>query len=66
MCKYIIGIPKEIKSNETRVAIIPTDIIKIKTLFNNIKIYLQKGAGLKSSYTDNDYINVGVEICETI
>lgn len=66
MCKYIIGIPKEIKSNETRVAIIPTDIIKIKTLFNNIKIYLQKGAGLKSSYTDNDYINAGVEICETI
>lgn len=57
---YIIGIPKEIKDNETRVSLIPDDIKKL----NNCTIYVEKNAGLNSNYTDNDYKNVGAIICD--
>ena len=59
---FNIGIPKEIKNNENRVSIIPTDILKLIDKCDNI--YIETNAGLNSNYTDEDYINVGAIICK--
>ena len=37
---YTIGIPKEIKSNELRVSLIPSDIKKLTDL--NIQVFIEK------------------------
>ena len=58
----IIGIPKEIKDNENRVAIIPGSVSQ---LAKNNTVYVQKGAGLGSGFTDADYEEAGAEILET-
>ncbi|MCF8012271.1 MAG: alanine dehydrogenase [Clostridiales bacterium] len=56
----IIGVPKEIKNNENRVAITPAGV---KTLvLNNHKIVIEKSAGQGSGITDEQYINAGAEM----
>ena len=60
----IVGIPKEIKLNEERVSIIPDDVNKITK--NGIQVYVQTNAGINASFTDNEYINAGAIICDTI
>lgn len=60
----IIGIPKEIKSNENRVAITPSgvhDLVK-----NSHKVLIQKSAGINSGFTDEEYIEQGAKIVLTI
>jgi alanine dehydrogenase len=59
----IIGIPKEVKANETRVALIPDDVLEIVN--SNIIVYIETNAGKDSGYTDQDYINAGAIICNT-
>jgi alanine dehydrogenase len=61
---YIIGIPKEIKSNEGRVSLIPKDVEKL--INQGCEVYFQKGAGYLSSYLDIDYTSKGAKICNTI
>jgi len=60
---YIIGIPKEIKTNEFRVSLIPDDVKKIVEL--NIPVFIEKNAGISALFTDEEYINSGAIICET-
>lgn len=60
---YIIGIPKEIKTNEFRVSIIPDDVKKIVNL--NIPVFIEKNAGIGALFTDEEYLNAGAIICET-
>jgi alanine dehydrogenase len=61
---YIIGIPKEIKSNEGRVSLIPKDVEKL--ISKGHDVYFQKGAGYQASYLDIDYISKGAKMCDTI
>lgn len=61
--KYTIGIPKEIKTNETRVSIIPSDVKKLTDL--NIKVFIEKNAGICALFSDNDYLEAGAIICNT-
>lgn len=61
---FIIGVPKELKNNETRISLIPEDVLKLTK--ENIKVYVQSGAGLKASYFDVDYLDSGAIICNTI
>jgi alanine dehydrogenase len=61
---YIIGIPKEVKSNEGRVSLIPKDVEKL--VAKGCIVYYQKGAGYEASYLDIDYISKGAKICDTI
>lgn len=58
----IIGIPKEIKDQENRVAIIPGSVSE---LAKNNRVIIEKGAGLGSGITDQDYIDAGAEILDT-
>lgn len=52
-----IGIPKEIKANENRVAITPAGV---KNLVNNgHQVFVEKGAGLGSMICDDEYMAAG-------
>lgn len=56
----ILGIPKEILENETRVAVIPATVKQYISAGFDVKI--ESGAGLKSLITDNDFKEAGAEI----
>lgn len=58
-----IGIPKETKNNENRVAMTPAGVVSL-THFNH-EVYIETGAGLGSSFTDQDYIDAGATIVQT-
>ena len=59
---FVIGIPKEIKANEFRVSLIPNDVKKLVDM--GFKVYVEKNAGIGAIFTNEDYLNVGAEICE--
>lgn len=61
----IIGIPKEIKNNENRVAVTPAGVSELLARGNHT-IYVQASAGEGSGFTDKEYQNVGAEILPTI
>lgn len=52
-----IGVPKEIKNNENRVAITPAGVMNLVNAGH--KVYIQTGAGVGSGFTDFDYMNAG-------
>lgn len=58
-----IGVPKEIKNNENRVAMTPPGALSL--IANGHEVYIETGAGLGSSFTDNDYLLVGAHIVDT-
>jgi len=60
----IIGVPKEIKPSENRVAVTPAGVAEFRKAGHDI--YVQKSAGEGSGFTDQDYINVGAKILATI
>ena len=60
---FIVGIPKELKANETRISLIPQDVAKLVN--NGNKVYVQSNAGIAAEHTDNDYMSVGAEICNS-
>lgn len=60
----IIGVPKEIKNNENRVAVTPAgvkDLIK-----HGHTVYVQATAGNGSGFSDNDYMAAGAKMLATI
>ncbi len=59
----LIGVPKEIKANENRVALLPVGAsILIK---NGHKVIVETNAGAGSGFSDEDYKKVGAEIAST-
>ncbi|EWH22681.1 alanine dehydrogenase [Bacillus haynesii] len=56
----IIGIPKEIKNNENRVAITPAGVVALKK--SGHQVFIEQGAGLGSGFEDVDYKAAGAEI----
>lgn len=56
----IIGIPKEIKNNENRVAITPAGVTQF--IASGHQVLIEKGAGVGSGYIDEDYIQAGAKI----
>lgn len=59
----VFGIPKELKAGENRVALTP-DSIKILTEAHH-QVYVEKGAGALSGFTDEMYIEAGAKILDT-
>tara|TARA_B100000475_G_scaffold69437_1_gene49809 strand:+ start:844 stop:1956 length:1113 start_codon:yes stop_codon:yes gene_type:complete len=55
-----IGIPKEIKNNEFRVSLTPNGVKELVS--NGHEVFIQKNAGLNSSFTDQNYIDKGGKI----
>ncbi len=56
----IIGIPKEIKNNENRVAITPAGVVTLKNAGH--RVLIEKDAGLGSGFINEDYVRAGGEI----
>ncbi|OIK12112.1 alanine dehydrogenase [Bacillus sp. MUM 13] len=57
-----IGIPKEIKNNENRVAITPAGVVALVEAGH--EVYIEKNAGLGSSFSNEAYIAAGAIITE--
>jgi alanine dehydrogenase len=55
-----IGVPKEIKADEQRVAIVPSGVAAFRA--HNHRIMVEKGAGLGSGIPDEAYVAAGAEI----
>lgn len=60
----IIGVPTEIKNNESRVSITPAGVFELTKAKH--QVYVQSNAGLASGFTNNDYDTAGAQILETI
>lgn len=58
-----IGVPKEIKNNENRVAIVPSGVCRFTESGHNV--FIQSGAGLGSGFTDEAYQKNGATIVNT-
>ncbi|WP_082232092.1 alanine dehydrogenase [Halobacillus massiliensis] len=56
----IIGIPKEIKNNENRVAITPAGVVALTK--SGHEILIEQGAGIGSGFEDVDYTAAGATI----
>jgi len=56
----IIGVPKEIKNNENRVAITPAGVHAL--VKGGHKVFIEQSAGCGSGIEDGDYANVGAII----
>lgn len=55
----IIGVRKEIKAGETRVALTPRGVQTLLKNFQNIYFVIDHNAGLLSGYSDDDYLVTG-------
>ena len=55
-----VGIPRELLETETRVAATPKTVLRLKK--QGFEVYIEKDAGLKSSYSDAEYREAGAEI----
>ena len=59
-----IGVPKEIKNNESRVGMTPAGVYEL--IKNNHTLYVQKDTGFGSGFFDEDYKEVGAIVLDTI
>jgi alanine dehydrogenase len=58
----IIGVPKEIKEQEQRVALLPAAVEQLKRRDHSVLV--EKNAGVGSGYPDEDYVKAGAEIVD--
>jgi len=56
-----IGVPKEIKEQESRVAVLPSVVYQLKRLGH--QIYVEQNAGAGAGYPDKEYEEAGAIIC---
>jgi alanine dehydrogenase len=60
----IVGLPKEIKNNENRVALTPAGAKEL--ILRGHTVYVQKTAGAGSGFSDTDYETAGATLLPTI
>ena len=59
-----IGLPKEQKEGETRVALIPKDVGKLVEASH--KVFVERGAGVKAGFPDSEYEKYGAKIEDSV
>ncbi|WP_420448193.1 alanine dehydrogenase [Candidatus Palauibacter sp.] len=59
----IVGVPKEIKTDENRVALIPAGATALVAAGH--KVYVERDAGLGSGFPNDRYVSAGAEVLET-
>jgi len=59
----IVGVPKEIKANENRIALTPAGAETLKK--NGHTVLVEKNGGLGSGFSDEEYQDAGAEIVDT-
>ncbi|MBL0303523.1 MAG: alanine dehydrogenase [Cytophagaceae bacterium] len=60
----IVGVPKEIKNNENRVAMTPAGVMELVKYGH--QVFIQKDAGINSGFSDAEFKSAGASILETI
>ncbi len=60
----IVGVPKEIKNNESRVGMTPAGVFELAKRGHTV--YVQQEAGLGSGFTDADYTEAGAVVLPSI
>lgn len=60
----VIGVPTEIKNNENRVGITPGGVYELTKRGHTV--YIQKDAGINSGFVNQQYIDAGANILDTI
>jgi alanine dehydrogenase len=60
----IIGVPKEIKNNENRVALTPAGVVSYVQAGH--KVIVESGAGFGSAFKDEEYTSSGAEIISDV
>lgn len=60
----VIGVPKEIKNNENRVALTPAGVAELRKYGHTV--YVQVNAGVGSGFEDGEYIAAGAQMLPTI
>ncbi len=58
-----VGVPKEVKNNEYRVAITPAGVHEF--VVHGHEVFVQRDAGVGSSITDGEYVAAGATILES-
>src|SRR6516225_7495341 len=58
--KYVVGVPNEIKTHESRVALIPVGVEELTRTGH--RVLIQAGAGQGSGISDEQYHAYGAEI----
>ena len=59
----IVGIPKEVKSDENRVSLTPAGTLEL-TKRGHV-VYIEKNAGKGTGFSNSEYINAGAKILDT-
>jgi len=59
----IIGVPKEIKAQENRVAVMPAGVMSFTRAGHTV--YVEKNAGVGSGFSDDEYLAAGAIILST-
>lgn len=59
-----IGVPKEIKNNESRVGMTPAGVFELTK--RQHEVFVQDAAGIGSGFSNQDYIDVGAKILQSI
>jgi alanine dehydrogenase len=60
----IIGVPKEIKPQENRVALVPSGVLEMRRFGHHVIV--EKGAGVGSGFSDEAYLQAGAELSDDI
>ncbi|HXL16843.1 MAG TPA: alanine dehydrogenase, partial [Streptosporangiaceae bacterium] len=58
-----VGVPKEVKNHEYRVAITPAGVHEF--VRNRHEVFIEAGAGIGSSIPDEDFVAAGAEMLPT-
>lgn len=56
----LVGVPKEIKNNENRVAMTPASVFSYVNAGHTV--YVEKDAGIGSNYQDADFVQAGAKL----
>ena len=59
----VIGVPKEIKTKENRVGMLPVGVVELKK--NGHTVIVEKDAGVGSGFDNQSYIDAGAEIAKS-
>jgi alanine dehydrogenase len=58
-----VGVPKEVKNHEYRVAITPAGVHEL--VRNGHEVHIERGAGVGSSIPDEDFVAAGAQMLPT-
>jgi alanine dehydrogenase len=59
----IVGIPREVKTDEHRIALPPTGVQEL--VRHNHQVLVEKNAGVGSGFSDEEYVQAGARIVDT-